>query len=523
MSTLHKSSNYQITSDPNFQNEHFGNTPKLIAQFEGLYRAAMNPKDKKIIDQLTDLILKHPKSPQLKNFLSVAYHVRGNHKKAQEANKWILSEHPDYLFAKINLANEYMNVGQPERVPEVLGEDMEINKLYPERDLFHLAEVTGFYRAAIRYYVAIGNLDLAENRLKILQDIAPDNPDTEVAETLVRNLLEKKVSDRWKEDQANRIEIENVKPVPYSIQKTPPVFVHPEIMSLYEYGLDIPPEKLRTILALKRETLIADLEKVLKDAVDRYKYFIYSAFSEGELDFPLHAICLLAELKSEKSLPLVLDFLEYDEEVLDFWLGDHVNETIWLPIYKLSQNSVEVLKQFLLKPGVGTYSKAAVSETLAQIALNHLQSRNEIERIFQEVFTVFLHAELKDNLIDSGFLGLAIADTIDCGFIGLLPVIKKLYDRGYVSFTINGDYEEVKQLFKDPTQRKEAQKIEPIFELYDKVVNTWATYSDDLVFDDEFNLDEIEKPAVFNKIGRNDPCPCGSGKKYKKCCLGKEE
>ena len=24
-----------------------------------------------------------------------------------------------------------------------------------------------------------------------------------------------------------------------------------------------------------------------------------------------------------------------------------------------------------------------------------------------------------------------------------------------------------------------------------------------------------------SRIGRNDPCPCGSGKKYKKCCLGK--
>lgn len=24
-----------------------------------------------------------------------------------------------------------------------------------------------------------------------------------------------------------------------------------------------------------------------------------------------------------------------------------------------------------------------------------------------------------------------------------------------------------------------------------------------------------------NKTGRNDPCPCGSGKKYKKCCLDK--
>jgi hypothetical protein len=25
-----------------------------------------------------------------------------------------------------------------------------------------------------------------------------------------------------------------------------------------------------------------------------------------------------------------------------------------------------------------------------------------------------------------------------------------------------------------------------------------------------------------HKVGRNDPCPCGSGKKYKSCCLNKE-
>lgn len=25
------------------------------------------------------------------------------------------------------------------------------------------------------------------------------------------------------------------------------------------------------------------------------------------------------------------------------------------------------------------------------------------------------------------------------------------------------------------------------------------------------------------KIGRNDPCPCGSGKKYKQCCLIKSQ
>ncbi|MCB9338662.1 MAG: SEC-C domain-containing protein [Lewinellaceae bacterium] len=26
---------------------------------------------------------------------------------------------------------------------------------------------------------------------------------------------------------------------------------------------------------------------------------------------------------------------------------------------------------------------------------------------------------------------------------------------------------------------------------------------------------------MVSKVGRNDPCPCGSGKKYKKCCMNK--
>jgi SWIM/SEC-C metal-binding protein len=38
------------------------------------------------------------------------------------------------------------------------------------------------------------------------------------------------------------------------------------------------------------------------------------------------------------------------------------------------------------------------------------------------------------------------------------------------------------------------------------------------------DLSDLEKalnppqPLIAEKIGRNDPCPCGSGKKFKKCC-----
>ncbi len=35
------------------------------------------------------------------------------------------------------------------------------------------------------------------------------------------------------------------------------------------------------------------------------------------------------------------------------------------------------------------------------------------------------------------------------------------------------------------------------------------------------SMSEKQKPVVrpSEKIGRNDPCPCGSGQKYKKCCM----
>ena len=34
-------------------------------------------------------------------------------------------------------------------------------------------------------------------------------------------------------------------------------------------------------------------------------------------------------------------------------------------------------------------------------------------------------------------------------------------------------------------------------------------------------LHSVKLAITMTKIGRNDPCPCGSGKKYKKCCATK--
>lgn len=50
-------------------------------------------------------------------------------------------------------------------------------------------------------------------------------------------------------------------------------------------------------------------------------------------------------------------------------------------------------------------------------------------------------------------------------------------------------------------------------------MNEWSN-----IFDEEKrkqikkDFNRSKQVVVENKVGRNDPCPCGSGKKYKKCC-----
>ncbi|MCW3100962.1 MAG: yecA, partial [Chthonomonadaceae bacterium] len=46
----------------------------------------------------------------------------------------------------------------------------------------------------------------------------------------------------------------------------------------------------------------------------------------------------------------------------------------------------------------------------------------------------------------------------------------------------------------------------------------WSEEAPPLAPDDE-EPREVQTPFIAEaKVGRNDPCPCGSGKKYKKCC-----
>jgi preprotein translocase subunit SecA len=129
--------------------------------------------------------------------------------------------------------------------------------------------------------------------------------------------------------------------------------------------------------------------------------------------------------------------------------------------------------------------------------------------------------ELTDHLIK-----VIMLQTIDAQWKDHLLSIDHLKEgiglRGYGQKDPKQEYKrEAYQLFMDLITRIRQEVVEKIF---------WvqiAREEDVHELEQEqrkqrlvFNLSEDvpQQPAKSNKVGRNDPCPCGSGKKFKKCC-----
>ncbi len=98
---------YEITDDENFMRTLYPVPDELEDQMEDLYHIALKGKESSV-KKLIRLIEKFPKVPAFKNYLSVVYSNMGKTEKSYEVNHWIVAEHPESLFGKLNLAAEYL-------------------------------------------------------------------------------------------------------------------------------------------------------------------------------------------------------------------------------------------------------------------------------------------------------------------------------------------------------------------------------------------------------------------------------
>lgn len=81
---------------------------------------------------------------------------------------------------------------------------------------------------------------------------------------------------------------------------------------------------------------------------------------------------------------------------------------------------------------------------------------------------------------------------------------------------------------KDPLTYFSRENIEELYSEYytDQEIaeaERWSFNPDILENEDDKEMEHLEPEdqRKTKKVGRNAPCPCGSGQKYKKCCMKK--
>lgn len=471
---------YTITSQHDLIDSKYKVPESLRLQMERYHQIAMKGK-RSGVTIILKAIKKYPRVPQLKNLLSVLYGQLKNDDKRYAVNRWLLREHPDYLFGRIGVAGELIEKEQLDKVPEILGESMNLKHLFPERSVFHINEALTYEAMVAKYYVGIENLEDAEKRLEIIKEIDPYSAHADMVENLIFNKTMEMAAIR----RAKQLEKEiRVTITPETLPKTSeePSFHHDAIWSLYEHDLRINSEVIEKILVLPRETVIQDLIAVLQDSVMRYEHFQKLAESPDEDtyvdDFLIHAIFLLGELKAEESIDDIFMLLSQDEDFYDFFMGDIFTEHLWEPIYKIIANQKSRAFEFMKKPGVFTYCKSLVTTVFEQ-ALWHNDSRHdEILNWFRETLNYYASMSPDDNIIDSNLIGLMVWSLMDVRAVELLPEIENLYKLEYVSEQICGTLDEVKEGLHQSIDTSRKREIPTMQERYTHIVNTWPGYAE---------------------------------------------
>jgi len=514
-------------------------------------------RDMKGVDIIKKYIDKYPDLPAFKNHLGAIYANNNQFVEARRIQLDVINKHPDYLFGKISFVEQCLRDGNLEMAKKILGNPRKIETVSPDTEVYHYSEFLTYYFMAGWYEVEKGNRKAATKHLELMVEYDPDDHRTE--------LLAKKISEmglvRMRKDAEKR------KNNPYKVAsfptyileqtETPPELRHKELEVFYRQDFyKFPEETITKIMALPRESLIKDLELILEDGIRRFEYFkekYEMDFIESEQGFMVHAAYFLGALEAKEILPVLLNVFRQGQEFLDYWFRDILTESFEKPLFALGKDQPEMLKSYILEPNQYYWTRIFAVDAMIQAALHYPEKREEVVGYCKEIYDYMLQNPDDRGVTDSEFISWSLTNVVELRDVSFAEYVEEFEKRGWIFDMVMGNEEKIIEELK---RTPEAVDIKPmpldIYEFYNKKYNSRrARHSRFEEFQEEFFPDtktsryladrsvnmfeglfntprnssgnnQQQKPVIKQaKVGRNDPCPCGSGKKFKKCCRNK--
>lgn len=224
---------------------------------------------------------------------------------------------------------------------------------------------------------------------------------------------------------------------------------------------------------------------------------------------PLHAWRALAQLKAEQAVAPLLALLRRIDDYDDDWVSDDIPTALG----ELGRSALEPTAAYLADPRHKEWAHVAATKAMVEIGQRHPELRLEcITRL-----TAQLERHADQSMTFNAYL---VSALIDLEAREAMPAITQAFNAGKVDEMVMGDLEDIEIELGLKAAREHSRKPNRLAILGESLRALTGVEENP----DKYRLtpETWEPPRPFvrtlEKTGRNDPCPCGSGKKYKKCC-----
>ena len=267
------------------------------------------------------------------------------------------------------------------------------------------------------------------------------------------------------------------------------------------------------------EEITPELLRILEETVDRAAQLD----AEGDYMAHLYAMFLLAQFRETRAYPLVVRFASLPGDLVDSLCGDFITEDLGQVLASVCGGELAGVQSLIENEATDQWVRGAALSSLVTLVAVGQKSRDEIVGYFARLFRgklVRKWSHVWDSLVSY---------SSDLYPEELLDDIKRAYEDGLVDPDYIG-FDHVKRDLAAGKDRILARLADnPHRRLVEDTVaemGWWACFREDRAKNTAHALPNSKlNPAVSSQIrraptktGRNEPCPCGSGKKYKKCC-----
>jgi len=245
-----------------------------------------------------------------------------------------------------------------------------------------------------------------------------------------------------------------------------------------------------------------DVEQLLMLAKDLDIYlYDYSDIPEDEgLEFygVIHAWYALSQMKVPEAKDIFIEFLETYEH--DDWISESFRKLIEPYRQEMYDFIAERTKNKSLSPWV----RWSYIDTVGDMLKAGEVEREKVDTLIIEILTT-----CDNEIAISATIGLCV----DHQLVHHHELIKACFERGVVDPTMEGDLEDIEIELGLREDRETEREPNPFHSMWKGLEEEYGHKLENVVTMPYVRTEE--------KVGRNDPCPCGSGKKYKKCCINK--